>query len=169
VYGGGQSGSIGYVFQTQPVQRSYPFYVYEHNNDAQGVATRMYMDAYVTGGDFKFIGHIGCENQNAPTGAAGANAGTSPPAPVLTRCSDVFGKITWGTGTGPTAGAMAVLTFNTAYPNSPHCVISPINAATAALLPYVDRTTTTMTIYLTNAPAASQANTVYGIEYHISI
>src|SRR5712671_1438059 len=38
----------------------------------------------------------------SPTAAAGANAGTGPPAPVVTANStDVAGSITFGTGTTP--------------------------------------------------------------------
>jgi hypothetical protein len=166
VKGSSQSGSIAYVLQTNMSQQGQPWTVYFHDNDSMTTATRLYQDGYVTGGDLKLIGHMGSEGPSV-TAAAGANAGTSPPAPVLTRATDLAGKITFGTGTGPAAGAQCVVTFAQAYPNNPCCVISPINAASAALDLHVDRNTTTMTVSAGNAPAASQGNTVYGFFYHV--
>lgn len=167
VIGGSQSGSIAYVFQAQGSQVGHPFYVYAHDNDSQGVATRLYQDANTSGGNLVVLGHIGCENQNLPTAAAGTNAGTGPPAPVRTNCSDLSGKITFGTGTAPSAGAQAVITFNVAYLTAPSVIISSINDVTAILTLSVTSTTTTFTISCHTAPAASQANTTYGFFYHV--
>jgi hypothetical protein len=168
VVGGGQSGSIGYLIQTV---NSSLWKCYFHDNDAKGVSTAVTYsgDTDVQGGDLAFLGHLGSLALNAPTAAAGANAGSSPPAPVKTNCSDVSGKITFGTGTGPAAGAQAVITFNTAYANAPTVVLTPINSASAALNLYVSSTTTTFTVSCVNAPSASQANTVYGFFYHVLI
>lgn len=50
-------------------------------------------------------------NFASPTLAAGANAGTTPPSPVLgTGSTDGRGAITFGTGTTPAAGAMVTVT-----------------------------------------------------------
>jgi hypothetical protein len=166
VKGGNQSGSIAYVLQTNVSQQGQPWTVYFDDNDSMNVATRLYQDSYVTGGDLKLLGHMGSEGP-AVTAAAGANAGTSPPSPVLTRATDLAGKVTFGTGTGPAAGAMCVVTFANPYGQNPVPAISPINAASAALNLHVDRTTTTMTVSAGNAPAASQGNTVYGFFYHV--
>ncbi|HEX3641005.1 MAG TPA: glycosyl hydrolase family 28-related protein [Ktedonobacteraceae bacterium] len=169
VIGGSQSGSVAYHLSTAVSQQGSLWSVYFHDNDSSAVATRLSEDSFVTGGDLITIGHIGSESQNAPTAAAGANAGTSPPAPVKTGCTDISGKITFGTGTGPAAGAQVVTTFNAAYANAPKVVLTPINSASAALNFHVATTTTTFTVSCVNAPAASQANTVYGFFYHVLI
>ena len=112
--------------------------------------------------------HLLSTQATAPTAAAGANAGTSPPAPVgNAACDDRKGSLTFGTGTGPAAGAQAVVTFNQAYAAAPFVVLEPINSATAALLPYVTATAGGFTVNFQTAPAASQANTVYGVNYHV--
>jgi hypothetical protein len=169
VNGGSQSGSLGYVVQTNMSQQGHPWTVYFGKNHAQNVATYLYEDSYVTGGDLKVLGHIGSASQNAPAAAVGANSGGSPPAPVLTRCSDVEGSITFGTGTTPAAGAQCVVTFNIAYANAPVVVLTPINSASASLTLYVTSTTTTFTVSCVNAPSASQGNTHYGFNYHVLI
>lgn len=166
VVGGNQTNSVGYNLQTNASQVGHPWTVYFHDNDSTGVATRLTQDSHVTGGDIKVIGHIGSEGA-APTAAAGANAGTSPPSPVLSNATDISGKVTFGTGTSPAAGAQAVITFNTAYASAPKVTLSPINSASAALNLYVTSTTTNFTVSSVNAPSASQANTVYGFNYHV--
>ena len=167
VNGGNQSGSVGYFISTAASQQGSLWNVYFHDNDSMNVATRLSQDSFVTGGNLVTLGHIGSESQNAPTAAAGANAGTSPPAPVLTGCTDLAGKITFGTGTSPAAGAQAIVTFNVAYASAPKVVITPINSASALLNLYVSSTTTNFTVSSVNAPSASQGNTIYGFFYHV--
>jgi hypothetical protein len=101
------------------------------------------------------------------TAAAGANAGTTPPAPVTTNTNDTNGTITFGTGTTPAAGAQVVLTFSTAFAAAPKGVcITALNAATQALGLYVSAVSASaITISCTTAPAASQANTVYKLSF----
>lgn len=117
------------------------------------------------------FGHLvvgtGTGTPAAPTAAAGANAGTTPPAPVVSAASrDQRGSLTFGTGTAPAAGAQAVLTFANAYPAAPFVTITPLNAATAALQPYVSATAAgSFTVSFGVAPAASQANTVYSLAW----
>lgn len=108
-------------------------------------------------------GHV-ASTGSPPTAAAGAGAGATPPAPVLTSATDTKGQVTFGTGTTPAAGAQVTVTFASAYATSPIVILTPINSATSALLPYVAATTTGFTVSM-NAPAASQANTVYGFTY----
>jgi hypothetical protein len=108
-------------------------------------------------------------NGSTPTAAAAANAGTSPPAPVVTAGSfDTRGQLTFGTGTTPAAGKQVTVTFTASYAATPMGVVPfAMNAATAALgTPYVlagDISTTAFTVSFPNAPSASQANTVYAI------
>lgn len=99
--------------------------------------------------------------------AAGAGAGTGPPAPVLSaNARDPGGSLTFGTGTAPAAGAMVTVTFGTAYVNPPSVVLAAGNAAAQALGLYVSAITNTgFTISCTTAPAASQANNTYAVDY----
>ena len=106
---------------------------------------------------------------NNPAAAAGSNAGGSPPSPVVaTGANDTRGSVTGGTGTSPAAGNLIVVTFGQAYASAPIVSITPANAAAAALLPYVTAVSTTgFTIAIQGAPAASQANTVYGFNWQV--
>lgn len=103
------------------------------------------------------------------TAAAGANAGTGPPAPVLNaNARDLAGSLTFGTGTTPAAGAMVVLTLASTFTNPPAVVVVASNTAAQALGLYAAATAANqITISCTTAPAASQANTTYGVEYLI--
>lgn len=115
-------------------------------------------------------GHLKSTFGFPATVAAGANAGTSPPAPAYTwpAFNDTRGQGTFGTGTAPSAGAQVVFTFGKAYDVTPTVVISAANAATAALQPYVSSVSTTgFTVSFGVAPAASQANTVYAVNYFV--
>jgi hypothetical protein len=112
-------------------------------------------------------GHIGAPGFGTSSAAAGSNAGTTPPAPVLAG-SDTRGTVTFGTGTTPAAGNMAVVTFGTAYTSAPVVTVAAGNAATALLNPYVTSVGTgAFTVAFQTAPAASQANTIYAISYHV--
>ena len=107
----------------------------------------------------------------APTAAAGANNGTSPPAPVVaTAAIDTRGNITFGSGSSPAAGAQVVVTINAneaaELQGTPSVILTPKNTATQALGLYVSAVSTTaFTVSTTNAPTASQANTVYSFDY----
>lgn len=107
-------------------------------------------------------------HNTAPAAAAGAQAGGSPPAPVVTAGdTDLRGSMTFGTGSTATAGAMVAVTFANAFGVAPKAVqITPANAATAALQLYVTSIGTTgFTVGCNSAPASSQANTVYAFDY----
>lgn len=166
VKGGSQSGSKGYLIQSNNAST---WICYFHDNDAKGVLTNITEDNKTIGGDVGILGHFGSLSQNAPTAAAGANAGTSPPVPAKTGCTDISGQITFGTGTVPAAGDQCDVTFNTAYANAPKVVLTPINSATAALNLYVTSTVNGFNVSCVNAPSASQANTVYGFTYIVFI
>lgn len=165
IYGGNQSGSLGLVYQAQGSQIGHPFIVYSSNNDVNNVVTTSFVDTNTTGGDLATLDHIVSTGAgNSPTAAAGSHAGTSPPAPVITGSTDVAGKVTFGTGTSPSAGAQAVVTFAVSYTN-PRVVVTPINSASASLNLYVTVTNTNFTVSSVNAPSASQGNTIYGFNY----
>lgn len=112
------------------------------------------------------LGHL-IAGSNAVVLAAGANAGTGPPAPVLgTNSSDNAGSGTFGTGTTPAAGAMVAATFSAAFGSLPAVVLIPANAAAQALGLYVSGVGTGgFTVSCVTAPAASQANSTYAFEW----
>ncbi|SRR6266498_631366 len=104
---------------------------------------------------------------NLPTAAAASGAGTSPPAPVVASTNyDSKGRITWGTGTSTAAGNQVTVTFSRAYAKAPVVMLTPSNTATAQLNPCVLSVgVSSFIIGLGAAPAASQANTVYSVDY----
>jgi hypothetical protein len=113
-------------------------------------------------------GHYVVEQIGTTTIAAGAGAGTAPPAPTLTAGTDGKGQINAGTGTTPAAGTLATVTFIQPYrAGAPMVVLTPLNAATAALQAYTNSTTTTFSVLLASAPAASQAAGTYQWAYHV--
>jgi hypothetical protein len=114
------------------------------------------------------MGHIFSVG-SAPTAGAGSNAGTTPPAPVVAATSkDNRGSVTGGTGTSPAAGNLIAVTFNQAFPAAPTVDLTSTTAAAALLAPYVASTSTTgFVIAVASAPAAGQANTVYGFNWSV--
>lgn len=168
VNGNSASASNGYVIQANSSQQPYSWIIYFHDNDALNVNHFSYFDTYTHGGNLQVLQHIASIQYTAVTAAAGANAGTSPPAPVLTNCSDLCGQITFGTGSGsPAIGAQVLVTFDQAYDRAPVVICTPVNDATAALRWNVTSTTTTFTYNVGVAPSASQGNTHYGFMYHV--
>ena len=109
----------------------------------------------------------------APTATAGANNGTSPPAPVVTAGdNDVKGTITFGSGATPAAGAQVNVTLHpsSSFKGTPVVEVTPINDATDALGVFPTNISATgFTITAHTAPAASQPNTTYAVEYSIVV
>src|SRR4029077_868545 len=100
---------------------------------------------------------------------AAAGAGTPPPAPTSTG-DNARGTVSWGTGTTPAAGNQVTVTFATPYEEAPIVVLNPLNALTAALLPYVTAVTSAgFTIATQAAPAGSQAATAYSVDFTCDI
>ena len=103
-----------------------------------------------------------------PTAAAGAQAGTTPPAPVVAATSnDIAGGITFGTGASSASGEHVVVTFAAAFAAAPKAVIlEEMNTGTEALGLYISAISTTgFSVSCTANSADSQANTVYGFYY----
>ncbi len=107
--------------------------------------------------------------------AAGANAGASPPAPVINNSSDGSGYISFGTGTVPAAGAQVAVTFAHVITGTPvPCVVvcwslpaagSTTLGGCSAVVQGTNGAWTGFIVYSTGAPAASQANTTYAFSY----
>lgn len=95
------------------------------------------------------------------TGAA------SVPAPVIAG-TVMRGAVTFGTGSSVAAGDMVDVVAGSGDPVQPLCpVIIPTTAAAVALGLYVSaQSLTGFSVAATNAPSTSQANTVYGFNYH---
>ncbi|MEJ0072740.1 MAG: right-handed parallel beta-helix repeat-containing protein [Candidatus Saccharibacteria bacterium] len=111
---------------------------------------------------------------NGPTSvAAGANAGTSPPAPVFVAnmsSTDDSGQINFGSGSSPAIGAQVVVVFQTPYGVTPKVLMSPLNSVTAALQCYISSVSTTgFTVSTLVAPAASQSVTKYLLDYAVQL
>lgn len=108
-------------------------------------------------------------DRNVPTAATNAGNGTGPPAPVVAgNSSDGRGSLTFGSGTTPAAGNQITVTF--VRPQDPNRLpivqITETTAALSALNPAVTAVTATgFTVATNGAPAASQANTVYGLAW----
>lgn len=104
-----------------------------------------------------------------PTAAAGSNAGTTPPAPVVVAGStDSRGRITFGSGATPAAGNMVVVTFSNPYAAAPY-VLATLGTANGVGLYITNVTTSGFTVGLSTAPAASQANTTYAVNYQVLV
>lgn len=109
--------------------------------------------------------------RTAPTGtapgvAAGANNGTTPPAPTDVGANDSRGVVLFGSGATPAAGAQVVVSFAVAYAAAPVVVLTAGNAATQALGLFVSSVGTGgFTVSTVSAPTASQAATVYSVAF----
>ena len=89
-----------------------------------------------------------------PTVAAGVGAGTGPTVSVVG--DDTAGTVTVTTGTGPSAGVLAVVTFATPWSSTPPSVVLlPKTAGAAALQAYAATTPTALTISVGAVPTAS--------------
>jgi hypothetical protein len=97
------------------------------------------------------------------TAAAGANAGTSAPAPVVTTGPDNrSGLVTFGSGTSPASGTQVTVTFGTPFAVTPTVMLTPANGQTAGLLCAVESVSETgFNLVTANAPAASESHTYY--------
>lgn len=108
-----------------------------------------------------------------PSASAGANNGTSSPAPNVDSTSnaatDMRGRISFGSGTAPTSGAQVVVTFARAYTKRPVIVLHPVNSASAALGQWYPSSisTTGFTISCASAPAAGQPAGTYVVDYAV--
>ncbi len=96
--------------------------------------------------------------------AAGAAAGTSPTIACATShvCDGVSGDVTLTTGTSPTTGTLATLTFPSAHTNYANCMVR-LNSSTAQITT-VTWSETASAVTLT-ANAALTASTAYQVRY----
>jgi hypothetical protein len=182
IYGGGgsASNSIGQLYQSNGTQSGsgQSFFFIIGGNRSDNVGKSLFQDGSSTTvlaatemiGDLQIGKHIISATNviSSPSLSALSANGTSAPAPSSGSggVTDIRGRVVFGSGTSPSAGPQVGVTFNKSYPGTPVIVLIAGNQATAALNPYVDSPSTTgFNIGCANAPAASQANNTYAVEY----
>lgn len=119
--------------------------------------------------DARIRGHANITSA-PPTAAVGAAAGADAPAPLFSRPFDQSGKLFFGSGTAPGAGAQVVVTFSKTFLGEVPVVLAPGNAATALQMAkgyYVATTATTWTLFWSVAPAASLGATTFQVNYTV--
>jgi cytoskeletal protein CcmA (bactofilin family) len=79
--------------------------------------------------------------------------------------SDTTGTININTGNNPQAGCFARISFNQAFTNPPHVIISPVGNAAGRTQHYVDRDKTGFSICTANAAPANQA---FAFDYFVT-
>jgi hypothetical protein len=101
---------------------------------------------------------------SAPTIAAGAGAGTSPTVGI--SGFNQSGVITVTTGTSPSTGIVATITFNGTLTAAPQgCQVEARNAATGPIQTSAFTTAPTMTTWTITADVALAASTAYSWSY----
>lgn len=92
----------------------------------------------------------------APSIAVHADAGTGAVASVVAG-NRLALAVSVTTGTAPVSGTLATLTYS-AFTAAPYVAATPTSAPSAALLPFVNKTTTTVVLKIAGTPVA---NTTY--------
>jgi hypothetical protein len=94
--------------------------------------------------------------------AAGAAAGSSPTIACATShvCDGVSGTVTLTTGTSPTTGTLATLTFPNTRTNYANCVVTTQSATAVITSDTWTESAAAITVTANSAPAASTAYTV---------
>ena len=138
------------------------FTVYEGGSNYSTAAFQVTGSGNTTATGFlqgKFM--IGSGTMTLATGAA---AGTSPSIACTTShvCDGVSGTVKLTTGTSPTTGTLATLTFPSTHTNYANCIVS-IQSASASIT--TDSWTETTTAITITANTALTASTAYTVKY----
>jgi hypothetical protein len=96
--------------------------------------------------------------------SAGAAAGSGPLIACATShvCDGVSGTVTLTTGTSPTTGTLATLTFPNTHTNQANCIVTTLSASGAVTTNTWLESTTAVTL---TANAALAASTAYTVKY----
>jgi len=78
--------------------------------------------------------------------------------------TDTAGTVTMNTGSNPSGGVLANVTFAAAYASTPHIVLTPVGSGGALIGYYVTRTSTGFTIHSAAAPGG---NTSFSFDYMV--
>jgi hypothetical protein len=138
------------------------FIVYEGGSNSSTAAFQVTGSGNTTATGFlqgKFIMGTG-----TMTMAAGAAAGTSPSIACATShvCDGVSGTVTLTTGTSPTTGTLATLTFPNTHSNQANCIVDTQSSTAAITSNTWTESTTAITV---TANTALSASTAYTIKY----
>jgi len=115
----------------------------------------------VVSGNLQAATHAGTGTM---TLAAGAAAGTSPTIACATShtCNGVDGTVTLTTGTSPTTGTLATLTFPAAHTNYANCDVHVLSATAQIVTVTWSESASVVTL---TANAALTASTAYTVKY----
>jgi hypothetical protein len=138
------------------------FIVYEGGSNSSTAALQVTGSGNTTATGFlqgKFIMGTGTMGV-----AAGAAAGSSPQIACATShlCDGVSGTVTLTTGTSPTTGTLATLSFPNTHTNQANCMVSTLSATAMITTNTWVESTTAITI---TANTALTASTAYTIKY----
>lgn len=140
-----------------------------HSNTAiTSVQNRVYNDGNVRlyENDSSGVPHVVV---GASTSAyAGAARGTGAPS-VTHSGNDFSGVFRFGTGTGASTGSVGGVTFGDGFTSAPSVVLTPGNAATAALRLYATSGSGNFDIGVATAPTDGQAADTYVIYYKVGV
>ncbi len=103
-------------------------------------------------GDLSFSRHIDAGG-GLPSASAGNSIGSG--GTVSVNGSDTAGSVTINTGSSPSTGALAQVSFNANFNQTPHIAIAPVSQAAAQANVFITRTTSGFTISASSAPAAN--------------
>ncbi len=136
------------------------FIVYEGGSNSSTAALQVTGSGNTTATGFlqgKFIMGSG-----TMTMGAGAAAGTSPSIACATNhvCDGVSGTVALTTGTSPTTGTLATLTFPNTHTNQANCIVATQSATAVITTNTWTESTTAITITANTAPTASTAYTI---------
>ena len=136
------------------------FIVYEGGSNSSTAALQVTGSGNTTATGFlqgKFIMGNGTMSLTA-----GAAAGTSPSIACATShvCDGVSGTVTLTTGTSPTTGTLATLSFPNTHTNQANCIVSTLNSSGLVATNSWTESTTAITLTANTALTASTAYTV---------
>jgi hypothetical protein len=136
------------------------FIVYEGGSNSSTAAFQVTGSGNTTATGFlqgKFIMGSG-----TMTIAAGAAAGSSPTIGCATShvCDGVSGTVALTTGTSPTTGTLATLSFPNTHTNQANCIVATQSATAVITTNTWTESTTAITITANTAPSASTAYTI---------
>jgi hypothetical protein len=110
-------------------------------------------------GDLKLTHHI-VAGGPIPSLSRGTALGGGGTASV--SGSDTAGSVNISTGSSPPAGCFATITFEKAFANTPHIIITPVGSAAANTDYYINRGTSNFSICTANGAAAGVS---FGFDY----
>ncbi|MDB5175546.1 MAG: hypothetical protein JWM81_404 [Candidatus Saccharibacteria bacterium] len=116
-------------------------------------ATQITTNAFQLAGDLTLTSHV-VAGGSTPTRVNGPALGSGGTTSV--SGSDTSGTLAVNTGSGPSAGCFATITFARKYNAVPHITVTPVGSDAGGLAYYITRTATTFSICSASpAPAGS--------------